>query len=551
MNTGISTQNQSLIAAFVDTFARDIGAKNSSLLTMSYAKVFDRCLTDSVEVFDFNGHGFPYEGSWDLILGDLPLNAKGMSTRGLSNGNQFFTASEICYSANQLDDGGYIISTIDPSVILGSGINLLADGLVSSGCSIAGYLETPKNFLQPLTSIRPTLAIIKKGSVSKQFLGTLVNEEQATDLVKSFLSGVAGSDLTTGVFVDLGIFKGFDKWKIQSQINALQSEYKNYETIKFSNLLKELIPGKKGIEFVDRPNTIYIHRVGTKPVVSSLDRLDGKHDYFFQCTLDENLVSSDFLESFFSTELGRLILNAISSRAFIPSISLSDLKDVEMPLPSLKDQHEINTSIQKLKKVRALILGFENNVSINPLGAVDDIKRIDLILDIAGQLSKADNLASLIRGGETKTVEFKQTFNTDIKTWQRFESLEIASLKTLVGFLNAKGGQLFIGVHDSGEITGINEEMRHRHKNSVDDYLKHVKDIVKTSIGTDIFDYIEYEIVGINGKQILHFECKQSSKPFFLKIKDKKSFFIRTNPATEELDGPELIEYISNHFKNN
>ncbi len=550
MNKSISAENQALIAAFVDAFAKDAGLKSPSLLTMSFAKVFDRCLASSTEIFDFTNNGFPTKGCWDLILGDLPLNARGMSTRGVNNKNQFFTTSEICYSAGQLTDGGYIISTIDPSIITNSGKNLLSDGLAAAGCSIAAYLETPKNFFQPLASIRPTLAVIKKGFVSKQFIGTLVTEEQAGELARNILSGVSGADLASGIAIDFDAFKGFDKWKIQLQINALQSEFKGYKTIKFSNLLKELVPGKKGFEFQDKSNTIYIHKVGTKPVVSSLKKLDGKHDYFFQCSLDESQVSSSFLESFFSTELGRLILNSISSGVAIPHISLADLRNAEIPVPSLKDQNEINASIQKLKRVRALILDFENNVSINPLSAVDDIKRIDLILDIAGQLSKADKLASVIRGGETKTVEFKQTFNTDIKTWQRFESLEVGSLKTLVGFLNAKGGQLFIGVHDSGEITGINEEMHRRHKNSVDDYLKHVKDIVKTSIGIDVFDYIEYEVVGINGKQVLHFECKQSPKPFFLKIKDKKSFFIRTNPATEELDGPELIEYISNHFKN-
>lgn len=551
MNTSISTENQLLLAAFIDTFAKVFKVKNPALLTTSYAKIFDKCLIGSVEKFDFSSNGFPLEGWWDLILGDLPLNARWLSTRAYSNKKQLFTTSEICYSASQLTEDGYIISTIDPSTMTSSGKNLLLDGLASSGCSIAGYLETPKNFYQPLTSICPPLVIIKKGPVSKQFLGSLVNEEQAEELAKNFFLGRNGSDLVNGIFTDFGIFKGFDNWKIQSQINALQSEYKNYKTITFSNLLKELVPGKRGIKFEDKLNTIYIHKVGTKPVVSSLDRLDGKQDYFIQCSLDENLVSSFFLESFFSTELGKLILSSISSGVVVPHISLMDLRNAEIPLPSLKDQNDINDSIKKLKRVRSLILEFENNVSINPLGALDDIKRIDLILDIAGQLSKADKLASVIRGGETKTVEFKQTFNTDIKTWQRFESLEITTLKTIVGFLNAKGGQLFIGVHDSGEITGINEEMRRRHKNSVDDYLKHVKDIVKTSIGIDVFDYIEYEVVSINGKQILHFECKQSPKPFFLKIKDKKSFFIRTNPATEELDGPELIEYISNHFKNN
>jgi len=40
-------------------------------------------------------------------------------------------------------------------------------------------------------------------------------------------------------------------------------------------------------------------------------------------------------------------------------------------------------------------------------------------------------------------------------------------------------------------------------------------------------------------------ESQQSPQPVYL---DSKSFYVRTNPATEKLEGPVLVDYIHNHF---
>ena len=43
---------------------------------------------------------------------------------------------------------------------------------------------------------------------------------------------------------------------------------------------------------------------------------------------------------------------------------------------------------------------------------------------------------------ESKTVEFKTSFNKDV-------------IETLVAFANADGGNLYIGVRDDGKIVGV------------------------------------------------------------------------------------------------
>lgn len=51
-------------------------------------------------------------------------------------------------------------------------------------------------------------------------------------------------------------------------------------------------------------------------------------------------------------------------------------------------------------------------------------------------------ILSLIRKGESDTVEFKQGFDRDV-------------IETLAAFANSRGGRVFVGVSGSGEVVGI------------------------------------------------------------------------------------------------
>ena len=55
---------------------------------------------------------------------------------------------------------------------------------------------------------------------------------------------------------------------------------------------------------------------------------------------------------------------------------------------------------------------------------------------------KLKELEKLIVHGESDTVEFKSNFNSQ-------------TIETLVAFANLKGGAVFIGVSDNGEIIGV------------------------------------------------------------------------------------------------
>jgi len=63
------------------------------------------------------------------------------------------------------------------------------------------------------------------------------------------------------------------------------------------------------------------------------------------------------------------------------------------------------------------------------------------------KLNQPDELQQLIRGGESVTLEFKQTVSHPEKI-----------AKTLVAFANTVGGKLVIGISDRKEIIGVDPE---------------------------------------------------------------------------------------------
>lgn len=150
-----------------------------------------------------------------------------------------------------------------------------------------------------------------------------------------------------------------------------------------------------------------------------------------------------------------------------------------------------------------------------------------------------------ITQGESKICEFKSTFSLDLRTKAKDKRIEHSAVKSIAGFLNSTGGTLFIGINDHADIVGLDWEIKKFHK-SQDKFLLYFKDVIKDRIGPKFFTNLKYQILEMFGSPILVIECSPSEQPVWI---DKKDLYVRTNPATERLEGPALVEYIEKHFK--
>jgi len=153
-------------------------------------------------------------------------------------------------------------------------------------------------------------------------------------------------------------------------------------------------------------------------------------------------------------------------------------------------------------------------------------------------------IADLIAGGETGAVEFKSTLRTNLHTGQIDEKIQLAALKTIGGFLNAKGGTLLIGVADNGEVLGL----QHDGFENEDKLGLHLVNLVKDRIGAVFLPYVHPHFQDENGGRVLAIRCEKGPRAAFLKDGSLQRFFVRGGNATTELSGASITEYVRQRF---
>ena len=171
-------------------------------------------------------------------------------------------------------------------------------------------------------------------------------------------------------------------------------------------------------------------------------------------------------------------------------------------------------------------------------------------------------LDMLLAGGETIACEFKKSLSLDVnkvkhnKTYnpKKEEEIETATLKTLVGFLNAEGGTLLIGVADSKEALGIDSELEKLHHSvdkykSLDNLKLHLTTLINQRISKSAL--ANYMVITTpkhkNGSTLVRIEVKKSLPgPVFLKPGD--DFYVRFPASTEKLTGSDFTKYYNQHW---
>lgn len=118
--------------------------------------------------------------------------------------------------------------------------------------------------------------------------------------------------------------------------------------------------------------------------------------------------------------------------------------------------------------------------------------------------------------------EFKEELN---------EKLE----KEVISFLNSNGGNLYIGVNDSGEIVGVNE--------NIDDLQLKIKDRIKNNILPATVGLFDIEVEENDGKKYLHIIIATGNeKPYYLRKNGMTSegCFIRIGSSCEHLSEKQI-----------
>ena len=215
---------------------------------------------------------------------------------------------------------------------------------------------------------------------------------------------------------------------------------------------------------------------------------------------------------------------------------MEQLNEIEAKLPVIIISGE-GTQEETIKAIR---LGANDYVTKENIE--DELfERVNKLLERSTENSPT---YQLIQNGENEAVEFKSTLRINLSTKQKDNRIQHSVLKTIAAFLNSKGGVLFIGVSDQGELLGVEND----HFQNEDKMLQHLINIIKTQIGVQFVQYLTMQFKMLNNIKILMINCRPSKEPAYLKFDNKEYFFIRTGPATNALQVSKIHAYIKSRF---
>ncbi len=414
------------------------------------------------------------------------------------------------------------------------------------GLEVTGIIRVPTNFFQ--TAFRPIVVLVEPVASASSFLLDANRYETVDVSFENFLMGKDSGHIATGIWSPHDDFEGFEMWAAKQKLLSLSGAYRDhYQEIPLADVSFEMNLARHKQEFPDKQSAVYIPLIGNGDSIHRLEDAKMKHQNYCQIVVDSQKVIPLFLCSFLNSPYGKTRLELMKQEkgGFIPKLNKEQLKVMKISLPNMSLQKKICDFIEKLSMLRKTILKVEENFALNPIETKTLLPTIESALNAFNQLSAGDKIKSLIRSGESKILEFKQTFTMDIKTGTRESYISDASLKTVAAFLNTDGGDLLVGVNDKGEIVGVEEEIKKLFGDSNDKYLLHFKNLFKSQLGEQYYPLVNYQLETVNEHVILHVVCSRSDQEVFISGKD---FYIRTNPATDRLDGPKQIQYIRKRF---
>lgn len=154
--------------------------------------------------------------------------------------------------------------------------------------------------------------------------------------------------------------------------------------------------------------------------------------------------------------------------------------------------------------------------------------------------SRPDQILALIAEGESDRLEFKQTLRFNVKAGKNGREIEMASMKTVVAFLNSNGGTLLVGVKDDGEVLGLCDD----NFENDDRALLHFNNLMGKHVGVHFQPFVNARIVHVDGKGVLRINCVRADSPAFLINGQDEDFYARSGPASRKLTVRQFYEYM-------
>lgn len=154
------------------------------------------------------------------------------------------------------------------------------------------------------------------------------------------------------------------------------------------------------------------------------------------------------------------------------------------------------------------------------------------------------DLAAVIAGGESETVEFKEKA---VLPPEATKARPHTVVRAIAGLANARGGTVLIGVRDNGSVSGIKAEVD-ADKKGRDGYQMYLFNKLKEDLGGAAASSVQIHFQELDGVEVCALRVPSSPVPVYVKFGSEQQFFVRIGNQCVALDAKQAHDYCANHW---
>ena len=138
-----------------------------------------------------------------------------------------------------------------------------------------------------------------------------------------------------------------------------------------------------------------------------------------------------------------------------------------------------------------------------------------------------------------------------MSTKQRDHVIELMVIKSIAGFMNGHGGTLLMGVTDTGEVFGIETDIRTLgSKQSRDGFELWLTDLFENILGPTATSNVAISFEEFPQGTVCRVDVLLGKKPTFVRGGEGEAdLYVRLNNSTRQLNTADALDYVSSHWR--
>ncbi len=308
-------------------------------------------------------------GRPDLIASALPIGVKG--PRGvvrLPGGKALQVGDDLGHrlllqSVSELADDGEAAFVVADSFFR-DGPGRVRRLLGDVGAYVHAVIALRQGLAQ--SHIRVNLVFISRLPSEDVFVGELSSGIDRAQLLSQLLRRRRGPVAALGRLVPWEDFDGFARVFNDERAEQLLARLSGEPSDIGDLLFGEIGHPRKGQDFEPASNAVYLPTFTSSIVFASREALTSKPWGYFQIPLDPSKALAEYVASFLNTTEGRALRECFSGGEIHPSISMSSLRRLRLPLPDLELQRQAVALQGRINALRLELDGLERRLNDDP-----------------------------------------------------------------------------------------------------------------------------------------------------------------------------------------